>query len=246
VDGTNNDTNTDADPVSLAARIDTTRICPRCGTVFDMPERGRGRRPVWCSAGCRRLASAERVAARNAGSAVTVVEVPRSHRPDPNARLEVPSMGTLARLFLSSPVHCRQLLETLIYRYTDDTLHTELRADMETFATSIARQRGLINDPEYRRTMEDVTRLRRHLQMDADRAEDRHRELATLRAESLAKTTLITRLRTELAHPTVPALETANGHDIGGPRGTVRDGDPGSGMSRQQRRAAARDATKNR
>lgn len=60
-------TNTDADPVNLAARTDTTRTCPRCGTVFELPKRGRGRRPVWCSGARRRLASAERVAARNAG-----------------------------------------------------------------------------------------------------------------------------------------------------------------------------------
>ena len=195
-------TNTDDDPAALAARVDTTRTCLRCGTVFDMPDRGRGRRPVWCSPACRRLASAERVAARNAGSAVTVVEVPRSHRPDPDARLAIPSMGTLARLFLSSPVLCRQLLETLVHRYSHDTLHAELRADMEAFAASIHQQQNLAADPEYRRAMEDVTRLRRHLQLEADRAEDRRRELATLRAELLTKTTLITRLRAELANRT--------------------------------------------
>ena len=238
-------TNTGADPVALAARVDTKRTCPRCGTVFDMPDRGRGRRPVWCSPACRRLASAERVAARNAGSAVTVVEVPRSHRPDPDARLAIPSMGTLARLFLSSPVLCRQLLDTLVHRYSHDTLHAELRADMEAFAASIHQQQNLAADPEYRRAMEDVTRLRRHLQMEADRAEDRRRELATLRAELLTKTTLITRLRAELANLSVPALETTSGHDFGGPRDAVRGGDPGSGMSRQQRRAAARAAHKN-
>lgn len=235
------DTNTDGDPVTLAARTVTTRTCPRCGTVFDMPDRGRGRRPVWCSGACRRLASAERVAARNAGSAVTVVEVPRSHRPDPNARLPIPSMGTLARLFLSSPVHCRQLLDTLVHRYTNDTLHTELRSAMEAFAASIARQRDLIADPEYRRAVEDVKRLRRHLQIEADRAENRRRELATLRAESLAKTTVIARLRTELAHPTVPVLEATDGDTRDAPWG----GDPGVRMSRQQRRAAARNAGRN-
>jgi hypothetical protein len=190
---------------------------------------------VWCSGACRRLASAERVAARNAGSAVTVVEVPRAHRPDPDAQLALPSMGTLARLFLSSPVHCRQLLDTLVHRYTNDTLHAELHADMEAFASSIARQRELTADPEYRRAVEDVKRLRRHLQMEADRAEDRRRELATLRAESLAKTTLIARLRAELDHPTVPVLETTDGG---------RDISKGVPMSRQQRRAAARAAHK--
>ncbi|MCV7137496.1 hypothetical protein H7J06_31490 [Mycobacterium hodleri] len=241
----NTEDNPIADPVSLAARTVTTRTCPRCATVFDMPDRGRGRRPVWCSGLCRRLASAERAAARNAGKAVTVVEVPRAHRPDPNARLAVPSMGTLMTLFLSSPVHCRQLLDTLIYRYTHDTLHAELRIDMEAFAASIHRQQTLAADPEYRRATDDVQRLRRHLQMEADRAEDRDRELATLRAESSAKTTLIARLRAELAHPTVPMLETADGGGHGGPRGTARGDDPGVGMSRQQRRAAARDAAKN-
>lgn len=235
-------TNTDADPVALAARTDSTRTCPRCGTVFDMPDRGRGRRPVWCSGSCRRLASAERVAARNAGSAVTVVEVPRSHRPDPNARLPIPSMGTLMTLFLSSPVHCRQLLDTLIYRYTHDTLHTELRNDMEAFAVSIAGQHALNQDPAYRTARDDVARLRRHLQMEADRAEDRRHELATLRAKSLAQTTLIAELRAELAHPTIPMLETSDG----GTRDAPWGGDPGVRMSRQQRRAAARAAHKNK
>lgn len=217
------------EPVSVAGRVDTRRMCPRCGMMFDLPERRPGRRPVWCSPSCRRLASAERVAARRAGKAVAVVEVPRSHRPDPNAQLPIPSMGTLMTLFLSSPVHCRQLLETLVHRYTDDTLHAELRADMEAFTVSIHRQQTLSADPEYRRATDDVKRLRRHLQMEADRAEDRRRELATLRAESLAKATLITRLRAELAHPTVPALETTDGDGYGGPRGTARGGDPGWG-----------------
>lgn len=233
-------TNTGKEPAALAARTDTTRTCPRCGTVFDIPDRGRGRRPVWCSGACRRLASAERVAARNAGSAVTVVEVPRAHHPQPDARLPIPSMGTLMTLFLSSPVHCRQLLDTLIYRYTHDTLHTELRTDMEDFAVSIARQHALNQDPEYRAARDDVARLRRHLQMEADRAEDRRRELATLRTKSLAQTALIAELRTELAHPTIPMLETGNGT-----RDDPWGGDPGVRMSRQQRRAAARAAHKN-
>jgi hypothetical protein len=150
-------------------------------------------------------------------------------------------MGTLARLFLSSPVHCRQLLDTLIYRYTQDTLHTELRADMEAFAATIAGQHALAQDPAYRAAHDDVARLRRHLQGEADRAEDRRRQLATLRAELSTKTTLIARLRAELAHPTVPALETVDGDTRDAPWG----GDPGVRMSRQQRRAAARAAHKN-
>lgn len=236
----------DADPVALAARIESTRTCPRCGTVFDMPDRGRGRRPVWCSGACRRLASAERVAARNAGSAVTVVEVPRAHRPDPDARLPIPSMGTLMTLFLSSPVHCRQLLETLVYRYAHDTVHTELRVAMESFALSVAGQRALDQDPAYRSARDDVARLRRHLQMEADRAEDRRRELAALRADLTAKTALIADLRHQVNHPSVPVLETTDGRGVPGLRDSVGGADPGAGMSRQQRRAAARDAAKNR
>lgn len=241
--------NTDADPVALVAKIDTTRTCLRCGTVFDMPDRGRGRRPVWCSGACRRLASAERVAARNAGRAVTVVEVPRAHRPDPDARLPVPSMGTLMTLFLSSPVHCRQLLDTLTHRYTNDTLHAELRDDMDVFAVSVARQHALNQDPEYRAARDEVVRLRRHLQMEADRAEDRRRELATLQAELRAQTAVIVGLRAELNRTTTPVLETADGGGFGGvlpgPHDRVRGGDPGVGMTRQQRRAAARDAARN-
>lgn len=223
------------DAVTLDARIDTTRTCPRCGTEFTLADRGPGRRPVWCSATCRRLASAERVAARNAGTAVTVVEVPRAHRPDPDARLPIPSVGTLARLFLSSQFHCRQLLETLIHRYTRDELGPELRSAMDTFGASIARHHALSDDPAYRHALDDVTRLRRHLQMEADRAADRHRELVALRAELTAKNTLIAHLRTELAHPHIPALETV---------ADTRNTDPGPPMSRQQRRAAARNAHK--
>lgn len=56
-------------------------------------------------------------------------------------------MCTLARPFSSSPVQCRQLLNTLVHRYNHDTLHTELRADMEDFATFIGRQLALTQDP---------------------------------------------------------------------------------------------------
>jgi hypothetical protein len=226
-----------ADPVTLAARIDTTRTCPRCGTEFELARRGPGRRPVWCSGACRRLASAERVAARNAGAAVRVVEVPRAHRPDPDARLAIPSMPTLARLFLSSQTHCRQLLETLVYRYTHDELGPELRSAMDTFGASIAGQHALDNDPVYRTARDDVQRLRRHLQLEADRGEDRRRELAALRAELSAKTAIVAHLRDELNRTTIPVLETVE--EIWGRTG-------GPSLSRQQRRAAARDARKTR
>jgi chromosome segregation ATPase len=120
-------------------------------------------------------------------------------------------MGTLARLFLSSPVHCRQLLDTLVQGYTHDTLHAELRGDMEAFAATIARRRDLTADPEYRRAHDDVQRLRRHLQQEADRAEDGRRELATLRAELSTKTAVIAALRVELNHTTIPVLEAVDG-----------------------------------
>ena len=73
--------------------------------------------------------------------------MPRAHRPDPDARLAIPSTNTLARLFLSSPVRCRQLLDTLEHRHTHHTLHAELRADMETFAVSIPRQHARPKTP---------------------------------------------------------------------------------------------------
>jgi len=53
--------------------------CPRCGaTVWRSTVPTRGRRPIWCSADCRRAAHAERVAAHRTGAAVMVVEVPRA------------------------------------------------------------------------------------------------------------------------------------------------------------------------
>jgi hypothetical protein len=112
---------------------------------------------------------------------------------------------------------------------------------MEAFAVSIAGQHALDQDPAYRTARDDVARLRRHLQMEADRAEDRRRELATLRAELTTKTAVIAGLRAELNRTTIPVLETVDGDPHDPPWG----GDPGVRMSRQQRRAAARAAHKN-
>ena len=137
-------------------------------------------------------------------------------------------MGTLMTLFMSSAVQCWQLLDTLVHRYTHDTL----RADMEAFATSIHRQQTLTADPECRRAHDDVRRLRQHLQMEADRVEDRRRELDALRTQLSIKTAVIAHLRAKLAHPYIPVLETTagHGHGYGNGDGDTRDapwgGDP--------------------
>jgi hypothetical protein len=219
--------------VVLEARTDCGRVCPRCGEAFDVPAKGPGRRPLWCSPRCRRLASAERVAARRAGAAVRVIEVPRSHRPDPDARLPLPSMHTLERLFLSSDYHCRTLLEDLAHRYSTGAMGDELRVVVQRFAAAVRLQQALSDDPAYRRARDEAERLRQHLGRDAERAEQRDRELARLRSEAAEVCSLrarVAELESALAgvgHPEQPAGQHAP-----------------AALSRQQRRAAQRAARK--
>lgn len=222
-----------ADPVVLEARTDSVRICPRCGETFDVPEKGPGRRPVWCSPRCRRQASAERIAARNAGSAVRVVEVPRAHRPDPDARLPLPSMRTLQRLFLSSDYQCQTLLEDLAHQYTSGAMGEQLRAAVQRFATAVAFQQTLTDDPAYRQAREDVERLREHLRRDVERAEQRDHELARLRREAEELWSLrarVAELESTLAGAARPMHEAGQHDQVP--------------LSRQQRRAALRAARK--
>ncbi|HEX7321550.1 MAG TPA: hypothetical protein VF299_01245 [Mycobacterium sp.] len=230
-----------ADSVVVGARTDTVRVCPRCGAEFEMPARRVGRRPVWCSPRCRRAASAERIAAARAGAAVRVVEVPRSHRPDADARLPIPSMAILQRLFLSSDYQCRILLETLQRRYAEGRLDDELAEVMQRFALEVCRTQALAADVDYIQARTDITRTRAHLQADVERAQQRDRELGRLRHEAAQIPLLRARIAELQAnhHPdhTNRPLEPAE------PGGHTGRGGPG--LSRQQRRAATRAATKN-
>lgn len=195
-----------------------------------MPPRNRGRRPIWCSPRCRRLASAERVAAQNAGAAVRVVEVPRAHRPDADARLPAPSMAVLTRLFLSSDFQCRLLLESLAARYAADKLGDELRTAVDQLATTVHRQQALADDPAYRQAVEDVQRLRQRLAFDAERSDAREAEIVNLRSELRRKNGEIEDLYE--AHARVRA-------DAGR---SAQQASPA--LSRQQRRAAERASRK--
>lgn len=195
-----------------------------------MPPRNRGRRPIWCSPRCRRLASAERVAAQNAGAAVRVVEVPRAHRPDADARLPAPSMDVLVRLFLSSEFQCRQLLESLATRYAADKLGDELRAAVDQLATTVHRQQALASDPAYRQAVEDVQRLRNQLAFDAERRDAREAEIASLRGELRQKNGEIEDLRKAHARA---RTEGDRSPQLASPA-----------LSRQQRRAVERASRK--
>ena len=223
------------DPVALEARTDATRVCPHCQKHFEMPAKRPGRRPVWCSAKCRRAASAHRLAAAAAGTPVTVVEVPRAHRPDVDARLPIPSMATLTRLFLSSDYQCRTLLEALEHRYAHDGIDGQLRAVVERFAATVSRHRTLSDDPDYHQARAEVERLRDQLRRDAQRHVERDQELTRLRGEAAQVWVLrarITELETTLA-TTSSSTGTAVDAGPSGPAGPA-------GLSRQQRRAAAR------
>lgn len=195
-----------------------------------MPPRNRGRRPIWCSSRCRRLASAERVAAQNAGAAVRIVEVPRAHRPDADARLPAPSMDVLARLFLSSEFQCRQLLESLVIRYTADNLGDELRAAVDRLATAAHRQQALADDPGYRQAVEDIQQLRQRLAFDAQCSDAREAEIVNLRSELRRKDGEIEDLHEALARA---RAEGDRSPQLASPA-----------LSRQQRRAVERASRK--
>lgn len=214
--------------VALEARTASKRACPHCGTSFEVPDKGPGRRPLWCSASCRRRASAERIAARNIGAAVRVVEVPRAHRPDPDARLPLPSMDTLARLFLSSDYQCKTLLQRLVHRYAAGDIGDELRSAMEQFAASVQVHRVLSEDPAYRQACDEIEKLRERLRSDVEATDGRDRELARLRRESEELHRLRIRVaELESAVASVPyPLQQAGQHEVM--------------LSRQQRRAAER------
>jgi hypothetical protein len=224
-----------AEPVVVAARTDSIRVCPRCEQKFEMPEKRRGPRPVWCSPRCRRLASAERLAARNAGVAVRVVEVPRAHLHDPDARLALPSMNTLARLFLSSDYQCQSLLEILEHRHAAGTLSGQLQAVVQRFAASVHRHQTLRDDPAYQHAHADIERLRERLRRDADQAQSRDHELARLRQEAAE----IWSLRARVAE-----LEAALEGGVGASYQPEPRGEQQAALSRQQRRAAQRAARK--
>lgn len=222
------------DAVALEARTVSQRVCPRCGTSFEVPDKGPGRRPLWCSPRCRRRASAERIAARDSGAAVRVVEVPRAHRPDPDARLPLPSMETLARLFLSSDYQCKTLLQRLTHRYAAGDIGDELRSEMEQFADSVQLHRLLAEDPAYRQARDEIETLRQRLRSDVEAADQRDREWARLRRESEELRQLrirVAELESVVAIAPYP-MQQAGQHEVT--------------LSRQQRRAAERAARRTR
>ena len=169
-----------------------------------------------------------------------VVEVPRAHRPDAQARVELPSMHMLERLFLSSDHQCRELVSTLVQRYTDGEMSAELRTAMEAFGASISQHHALAKDPDYQGAVYDVRRLREHLRFEAQHAADRQRELSALRAELITKNTVISQLRSDLTRLQAHHVDAYTDALIIAPTGAGE----GPQLSRQQRRAAERSAHK--
>ncbi|MBS9535949.1 septation ring formation regulator EzrA [Mycobacterium sp. M1] len=160
-------------------------------------------------------------------------------------------MHTLSRLFLSSDFQCRMLLEHLERRYARGDIDGELRTVVERFAAGVERTQVLDADPDYQAARTDIERLREYLRRDVERATQRDRELGQLRHTAAQ----VYRLQARIAE-----LEAAT--PAGGVTDTIADGHPPSpppartwaptappalpGLSRQQRRAAQRAATKNR
>lgn len=143
-------------------------------------------------------------------------------------------MDTLARLFLSSEYQCQTLLQDLVRRYATGDIGDKLRAAMEEFAASVHLQRALSEDPAYRRSRDEIDRLREHLRNDAERAKQRDHELACLRRDSEKLHQLrirVAELESAVASGPYP-LQQAGQHEVV--------------PSRQQRRAAERAARKTR
>jgi hypothetical protein len=213
--------------VVLEARTDSERTCPHCGDTFDLPERGPGRRPVWCSPRCRRLASAQRVAARNVGAAVRVIEVPRAHKPQPDARLPLPAMHTLMMMFLGSEYMCRLLLETIETRYKSGAIDGDLKVAAERFAASVRIEQALSEEPVHQQAGEELKQLRSQLVAETQHAKRRGEDLDRLYRENASLRARLGELESRLSDADPPPRET--------PR-------HGQSPSRQQRRAAERAA----
>ena len=175
------------------------------------------------------------MAARNTGAAVRVIEVPRAHRPDPDARLPLPSMHTLHRLFLSSDYQCQVLLEVLEHRYAEGAMGEQLSAVVQRFAAAVRLHQSLAQDPGYRQAREQVERLGEQLRRDAEHGQQRDRELARLRRE----VTELGRLRARVAE-LESLLDALTGH----PAHDTEQHHQATTVSRQQRRAAQRAADK--
>ena len=88
-------------------------VCPRCGQAVARKP-GRGRAPVWCSAKCRRAASAQRLAAAGQGEPVTVVEVPRLRQRE--------SLTEAVERVLSNPKATRAVLDGLADQIGSDSV----------------------------------------------------------------------------------------------------------------------------
>lgn len=222
----------DFDAAARVAPADFSRTCPQCGETFDLSARGPGRRPIWCSPRCRRLASAHRVAARESGTAVRVIEVPRAHGPDFDTRHPLPSMAALERLFLDSDSQCQALFEALERRYSEGVIGPSLRPAVERFAASIRLEQALSKDARLVQARDEIGRLRDQLVAESNRANEREREIDILRRENAE----IGPLRARVAE-----LEK---HDRRADPPRVEPVRDASSLSRQQRRAAEREARK--
>jgi uncharacterized membrane protein YccC len=167
-------------------------------------------------------------------------------------------MHTLNRLFLSSDFQCRMLLEHLERRYARGDIDGELRAVVQRFAAGVERTQALDADPDYQAARTDIERLREQLRRDVERATQRDHELGQLRHTAAQVPALRARIA-ELEAATATRRPTdiiAGGHPAPPPvrpaaRPATGTRTPGPapappGLSRQQRRAAQRAATKNR
>jgi len=142
-------------------------------------------------------------------------------------------MRTLAQLFLSSDYHCRTLLEDPAHRYYSAAVGDELRVAARRFAAAARLRQALADDRASRRARDETEQLRQRLGRDAERAEQRDRELARPPSE----TAEVCSLRARDAE-----LESA-------PAGVGRPEQPAgqrasAALIRQQRRAAQRAARK--
>jgi hypothetical protein len=194
--------------VVLEARTDSERTCPHCGDTFDLPERGPGRRPVWCSPRCRRIASAQRVAARNVGAAVRVIEVPRAHKPQPDARLPLPAMDTLMMMFLGSEYMCRLVFEELALRHKRGAVSGDLKAAAERFAASARTDHALSEDSVYRQAGEELKQLRSQLLAETQHAKRRGEDLDRLYRENASLRARLGELESRLSDADPPPRET--------------------------------------
>ncbi|MCH9729981.1 MAG: hypothetical protein K0U84_09970 [Actinomycetia bacterium] len=165
-------------------------------TVPDKPQGGRRR--LWCSDGCRRAAHAERQAAKRAGTAVRVVEVPRSRgwsdpAPEGDGRAAEALLDALAAQALAGELPEKVRAAAIRLHQAIEQNIEDVCAEMWGTPPAVQKERDQGRDRNRRRRAEE-RRIR-----DAEREAIEHEEAAELKFAAEIDELIAIRRANELA-----------------------------------------------